>query len=117
MKGRALPRKEVGETQHLPFLRSEFAFRDRLGQTKTLVVPRQRASPADLPPGVLTPVLPQRSRFRVRPVHRLCPRPTALLLRPLRDELRRQAVLVLPRANQLLSAEAPVMKVIQKSRE
>src|SRR5438094_6724192 len=71
MKGRALPRREVGETQHLPFLRSEFAFRDRLGQTKTLVVPRQRTSLGDLPPAARKPVLPQLSRSRLIPVPRL----------------------------------------------
>src|SRR6266550_2060533 len=112
MKGRALPRREVGETQHLPFLRSEFAFRDRLGQTKTLVVPRQRASPA-----VLKPVLPERSRFRLRPVQRLWARRKSLQLRPLPTEIRRKSILVLPRANQLLSAETPVLKLMQKSFE
>src|SRR5437016_14464786 len=117
MKGRALPRREVGETQHLPFLRSEFAFRDRLGQTKTLVVPRQRASPADLPPAVLKPVLPERSRFRLRPVQRLWARRKSLQLRPLPTEIRRKSILVLPRANQLLSAETPVLKLMQKSFE
>src|SRR5881398_3828633 len=96
MKGRALPRREVGETQHLPFLRFEFAFRDRLGQTKTLVVPRQRASPADLPPAVLKPVLPERSRFRLRPVQRLWARRKSLQLRPLPTEIRRKSILVLP---------------------
>src|SRR2546422_5657553 len=114
MKGRALPRREVGETQHLPFLRSEFAFRDRLGQTKTLVVPRQRASPADLPPAVLKPVLPERSRFRLRPVQRLWARRKSLQLRPLPTEIRRKSILVPARANQLPSAEIQFLKLMQK---
>src|SRR5207244_4661847 len=113
MKGRALPRREVGETQHLPFLRFEFAFRDRLGQTKTLVVPRQRASPADLPPAVLKPVLPERSRFRLRPVQCLWARRKSLQqlrLRPLPTEIRRKSILVPARANQLPSPEMQFLK-------
>src|SRR5438128_12091158 len=68
MKGRALPRREVGETEQLPCLRSEIAFRERLGKTKTLVAPLQRAPPADTPPAVLNPVLPARSPSRLIPV-------------------------------------------------
>src|SRR5438552_11103286 len=120
MKGRALPRREVGETQHLPFLRSEFAFRDRLGQTKTLVVPRQRTSLGDLPSAVPKAVLAERRGFRQKPVQRLWARRKSLQqlrLRPLPTEIRRKSILVLPRANQLLSAERPVLKLMQKSFE
>src|SRR5205807_7384842 len=120
MKGRALPRREVGETQHLPFLRSEFAFRDRLGQTKTLVVPPQRTSLGDLPSAVPKAVLGERSGFRQKPAQRLWARRKSLQqlrLRPLPTEIRRKSILVLPRANQLLSAETPVLKLMQKSFE
>src|SRR5438094_8735516 len=113
MKGRALPRREVGETQHLPFLRSEFAFRDRLGQTKTLVVPRQRTSLGDLPSAVPKAVLGERRGFRQKPVQRLWARRKSLQqlrLRPLPTEIRRKSILVPVGANQLLSAETPVLK-------
>src|SRR5439155_18022687 len=120
MKGRALPRREVGETQHLPFLRSEFAFRDRLGQTKTLVVPRQRASLADLPPPVPKPGFPERRGFRLRPVQPLWVRRESLQqlrLRPLPSEIRWKSILVPARANQLPSAEIQFLKLMQKSFE
>src|SRR5207248_5452400 len=107
-------------SQHLPFLRSEFAFRDRLGQTKTLVVPRQRTSLGDLPSAVPKAVLAERRGFRQKPVQRLWARRKSLQqlrLRPLPTEIRRKSILVLPRANQLLSAETPVLKLMQKSFE
>src|SRR5207248_204801 len=100
-------------SQHLPFLRSEFAFRDRLGQTKTLVVPRQRTSLGDLPSAVPKAVLGERRGFRQKPVQRLWARRKSLQqlrLRPPPTEIRRKSILVPVGANQLPSQEMQFLK-------
>src|SRR5207247_1051607 len=60
---------------------------------------------------------PGRRRFGSRPVQRLWARRKSLQLRPLASESRRKSILLLPRANQVLSAETAVLKLMRKSFE